>query len=193
MPRLKHLEHCTDTLATQHCWWRHPECKDFKIQSFWLKNFSWMKPFSKKIHDDLLKKKRMEKNMVATTRVRLYFYVYYTRSATKRQTVMVDINLLLSHFPRFLVCFATTAAELWRIGPNPDISLTSNIPSLTSSNKVGRVVQAWWSKYLPIEYTVIDCEKCFPIISCCTLVNNKPRPNRLFYAFLAMSCKIHIP
>ena len=55
----------------------------------------------------------------------------YTRSATRRQTVMVDINLLLSHFPRFLVCFATMAAELWRIGPNPDISLTSNIPSLS--------------------------------------------------------------
>ena len=36
----------------------------------------------------------------------------YTRSATRRQTVMVDINLLLSHFPRFLVCFATMAAEL---------------------------------------------------------------------------------
>ena len=64
----------------------------------------------------------------------------YTRSATRRQTVMVDINLLLSHFPRFLVCFATMAAELWRIGPNPDISLTSNIPSLIWSNKVDRVV-----------------------------------------------------
>ena len=32
--------------------------------------------FPKKIHDDLLKKERIEKNMVTTTRVRLYFYVY---------------------------------------------------------------------------------------------------------------------
>ena len=111
------------------------KCKNL----FWLKNFNWVKPFSQKNTWWLAQKGTDEKNMVTTTRVRLYFYVY-TRSATRRQTVMVDINLLLSHFPRFLVCFATMAAELWRIGPNPDISLTSNIPSLTSSNKVIRVV-----------------------------------------------------
>ena len=95
--------------------------------------------FSQKNTWWLAQKGTDRKNMVTTTRVRLYFYVY-TRSATRRQTVMVDINLLLSHFPRFLVCFATMAAELWRIGPNPDISVTSNIPSLTWSNKVDRVV-----------------------------------------------------
>ena len=66
----------------------------------------------------------------------------YTRSATRRQTVMVDINLLLSHFPRFLVCFATMAAELWRIGPNPDIS-PAIYPLLFEATKLIGLSQAW--------------------------------------------------
>ena len=68
--------------------------------------------FPKKIHDDLLKKERIEKKHGDDNESPVVLLRIYTRSATRRQTVMVDINLLLSHFPRFLVCFATMAAEL---------------------------------------------------------------------------------